>query len=169
MKTKNTKKKPSKKVIVANGKTKALRGVEDLDPRITVIKESASLIPFIGKTIIILGVAYLIVRSYKKRFIKKPENSNYPIANITLAEAETRADKIESSIGIFSGEFDEIVDAFSNNPPLNYNAFIRIYNAFGNRKSTFFQEEMNLTEWLGDQLNDYQKKQISTLTYGIII
>jgi hypothetical protein len=168
--TKQTLKNPSKKTRLASSKTKAgLRGLVDIDPKVTVVKEAASLIPFLGKVLIISGVVYLVVRSYKNRFIPKKENANYPVANITLSEAESRANSIYGSVGIFSGDFDTIVNAFSHPNGLNYNSFIRIYNAFGNRKSTYFSGEMNLSEWLADQLNDYQLSQISAITYGILV
>lgn len=154
--------KPSTKRSLASSK-EGLRGIEDLDPRVTVIKETASVIPFIIKTGIICGIGFFIYKSYTNRFVKFKENNNYPVANITLAQAESRANTIDQSVGTFSGDFDAIANAISG---LNYNGFVRVYNAFGNRKSTFLGSEMNLIEWLRDQLDDYQFSQISLLLNG---
>lgn len=169
---KSTNKKPRTKTAVASSR-RGLRGVGNpivaakaADAGLDIAKDT---FPFILKGLFVLGVGYLIFRGYKNRFIKKPENNNYPIANITLAEAESRANTIYGAVGIFSGDFDTIVNAFSHPQGLNYNALIRIYNAFGNRKSTYLSSEMNLSEWLSDQLNSYQLQQISTITSGVIV
>lgn len=166
MKTKSTSKKPLKKSSVAKGKKGALRGA---DIRQSVIEQSTSVIPFVLKTLFVIGVGYWGIRMYKNRFKERPEISDYEDANITVPEAESRADAIFGAIGIFLGDFDTIVNAFSHPQGLNYNAYIRIYNAFGKRKSTYLQKEMNLTEWFSDKLSDYQKQQIATLTSGVIV
>lgn len=162
MKTKNTKNKPSKKASLAVGKRKALAGVDST--RLKVIEETASVIPFVLKTLFICGVGYVVYRSYTNRFKSLKENPNYPMANISLAQAKTRADAIANSIGWVSNDFDTVA---SNLSGLNYNGFVRLYNAFGTHRGTLFAGELNLVEWIRNQFDDEQIQELSFLTNGV--
>lgn len=166
------KKQPKKRPASVGRKKAVLRGVEDLDSRVTIVKEVASTGSFIVKGLFVVGIVfgggYLLINGFRNRFKPMPENSNWPVSNITKADAEARADQIDGAIGLLSGNFETIQNAFSHPSGLNGNAFVRIYNAFGNRKSTLLGSEMNLKEWLDDQLSDFQREQIRTITYGII-
>lgn len=140
-----------------------LKGIEDIDPRITVVKETASVIPFLIKTIVIGGIAWYVYDRFTNRFIKLKENPNYPASNITDAQAKGRADAIAGSIGWFSNSFDTVADNLAG---LNYNGFIKVYNAFGHQTGTLLGGDLNLIEWIRNQFTDYEVQQLSSLQNG---
>lgn len=156
--------KPSTKRSLASSK-EGLRGIEDIDPRVTIIKETASVIPFIIKTGIVCGLLYFVYDSYTDRFIKKKEVNNYPLANISLSQAQSIADNIYASIGIFSNDFDTVRDSLSG---LNYNALVRLYNAFGHKTGTFLSGDLDFLEWLKNQFNDEQIEELEFITNGVL-
>lgn len=161
----STSKRPrEKKVRVATDNKRGLRGIEDLDPRITIVKETASVIPFVLKGFFVLGVGYFLYNRYTNRFVKLKENNNYPIANITYDQAKTKADAIVSSLGWFSNSFDTVS---GNMQGLNYNGFIRLYNAFGHQRGTLLSGELNLIEWIKNQFTEDEVNQLSFLTNGV--
>jgi hypothetical protein len=92
----------------------------------------ASVIPwgFIIKTLFVLGIGYFAYTKWTNRFVKRKYNSNYPDSNISDAQAEARANSIADSIKWFSNDYDNVELQLSG---LNYNGFIKLYNAFGNR------------------------------------
>lgn len=163
MKKKNATIQPPVQVMTASAQTGGLRGIEDIDPRVTVVKEAASVIPFVIKTVIIGGIVYFVYRSYTNRFVKLKENNNYPVANISMAQAKTRADAIYGSIGWFSNSFDTVAD---NMAGLNYNGFVRLYNAFGHHTGTFFSGDLNLVEWIKNQFDEQEVQSLSLLNNG---
>lgn len=156
--------KPSTKRSLASSK-EGLRGIEDIDPRVTVIKETASVIPFVLKTAIVCGIIYFVYDSYTDRFIKKKEVNTYPLANVSLSQAQSIANNIYGSIGIFSNDFETIRDSFSG---LNYNALVRVYNAFGHKTGTFFSGDLDLLEWLKNQFDDEEIEELSFVTNGVL-
>lgn len=129
-----------------------------------VARQTATVIPFLIKTAVLLGVGYYIYSSFKNRFIKLKENPKYSPANITLDQAETRADAIASSIGWFSNSFDAVADSLAG---LNYNGFVRVYNAFGERSGTLLGGDLNLIEWIKNQFNEEEIAQLSSLQNGV--
>lgn len=163
-----TTKKPTKKRSLASAKV-GLRGIEDLDTRVVVTKEFASVIPFVFKTLFVLGIGYVIIRSYTNRFKKLSENKNYPIANVTEAQAKGRADGIANSKTFwdesdFGGQYQATAQNLAG---LNYNGFIRVYNAFGHRGGTIFSGDLNLIEFIKDQFSAYEVQTLSTLLNGV--
>lgn len=141
-----------------------LTGIEDLDPRATVVKQTASVIPFLIKTAVICGIGYYVYYRFTNRFVKLRENSNYPVANVTIAQAKTRADAIAGSIGWFSNSFDAVADSLAG---LNYNGFIRVYNEFGEHSGTLFAGDLNLIEWIKNQFTEDEILQLSSLQNGV--
>ena len=152
-------KKPTVRVVATSpaGKRGKLNGI---NPSEEVVRQTASVIPFIIKTVIILGVGYGIYRAYTNRFVKKKEISRYGAANITDAQAEAKAEAIFASIGWISGDFENIRDQFVD---LNYNAVIKVYNAFGKRRGRLLSGEVDLFEFLQQQLNASQLMQLRVL------
>ncbi len=147
---------------------KPLKGIEDLDPRITVVKETASVIPWLIKFAVLGIVGYIGYTSFINRFKKKSENSAFPQANITQAEAQTRADSIANAVsfdiaGSMGSQFSTTADMLSG---LNYNGFIRLYNAFGEHAGYIPFQKMNLIEFIQDQFSAYEIKQLSFLQNG---
>jgi len=133
------------------------------DPRSTVIAETASVIPWLIKFAVLGTVGYFVYRAYTNRFEHLKENKNYPASNISDAQAETRADAIYSSIGWFSNDFEYVKQQFVG---LNYNAIIKVYNAFGKQTGTLFGGELNLFEWCKNQFSSEEIAQLRFLTNG---
>lgn len=127
-------------------------------------KQAASVIPFIIKTAIIGGIVWYVYNRYTNRFVPMKENAAYPPANITAAQAAGRADAIYQSVGWFSGDFETVQNSLAN---VNYNGFVRIYNAFGERPAKILSGDMNLIAWLNDVIHDRDKlMQLSALQNG---
>lgn len=128
-----------------------------------VIEKSSEAIPFLIKLFAVLGVGYYAYSRYTDRFVKRKENSSFPASNISYGQAKSRADAIYGSIGIVSNDFDNVARQITG---LNYNGFVRVYNAFGHKKGTFFGGDLNLEEWCYDQFTHYQVQQLSFLLGG---
>lgn len=128
-----------------------------------VVKQTASVIPFALKGLLLLGAGYMIYRAWSNRFIKMKEVSRYSAANITESQAMTRADAIYSSIGWVSNDFDNVRNQFAG---LNYNAVVRVYNAFGERRGTLFAGRLTLFEWLNNQFTPAQMAELRFLIPG---
>ncbi len=128
-----------------------------------VVEKSAEAIPFLIKLFAVCGLTYFVYTKYTDRFVKKKENSSKPPSNISYAQAKSRADAIYGSIGIISNDFDNVARQLSQ---LNYNGFIRVYNAFGHKKGTLLGGDLNLEEWCHNQFSSYQVQQLSFLLGG---
>lgn len=146
--------------------TPALKG---LNPSTIVVDKGSDLIIFGFKVLVVGGVIYWAYKKYTNRFIGKKEVSNYPDANITTDDAQTRADTIynaRSFFGIGNSQFNKTIEALSlpGGGAINYNGLVRIYNAFGKRTSYIGSGEMDLIEFLQDQFRDDHLQQLQTLT-----
>ena len=128
-----------------------------------VISQTASVIPFVIKMLIFLGVGYFLYLQWSNRFVKKKYNSKYPDPNISDAQAEARANSIVESIKLFSNDYDNVERQLAG---LNYNGFIKLYNAFGKQTGTLLGGELDLIEWLRNQFTDYQILKLSALLNG---
>lgn len=129
-----------------------------------IVKNTASVIPFLIKTIVVLAIGYFIYYKFKNRFIKFDEKSNYAPSNITMEQAQSKADAIASSIGWFSNDVNAVAEQLAG---LNYNGFVRVYNAFGKRTGTLLGGDLNLIEWIKNQFTTYEIAQLSSLQNGI--
>jgi hypothetical protein len=128
-----------------------------------VVEQTASVIPFLIKFAVITGAAYWAYSAYTNRFVKLKENSGYANATVSQAVAKGRADSIIGSIGLFSNDFENVSKQLAG---LNYNGFIRVYNAFGHQKGTLLAGDLNLIEWIQNQYTPYQIQQLSFLLGG---
>jgi hypothetical protein len=126
-------------------------------------KQLASVVPFLIKTAIVLGIGYMVYRKYTHRFVSKKENSKYPNANISDAQASSRAAAIEQSKTLFSNDFENVARNLSG---LNYNGFIKLYNAFGKHTGTMLGGELDLIEWLQNQFSEQEISELSALLNG---
>jgi hypothetical protein len=131
-----------------------------------VVSQTASAIPFLIKLGAVTALVVVAYKMYTNRFVKEKENSSEPPANISLAEAKTRADSIAGSIGWVSNDFDNVSRQLTG---LNYNGFIRVYNEFGHHRGTLFAGELTLIEWIQNQFTPYQRQQLSFLLNGRLI
>lgn len=143
-------------------KTKSKLG-NPIDTGSTIIEKSAETIPFLIKFAVFAGVGYFVYKTYTNRFVKKKEISSYPEANVSYAQAQSRADAIYSSIGWVSNDFANVSRQLSG---LNYNGFIRVFNAFGHRRGTLLGGQLNLEEWCANQFTSYEVQQLSFLLGG---
>lgn len=143
-------------------KTKSKLG-NPIDTGSTVIEKSAETIPFLIKTIVFLGIGYFAYNSYTNRFVKRKEISSYPDANVSYAQAQARANAIYSSIGWVSNDFANVSRQLTG---LNYNGFIRVYNAFGHKTGTLLEGDLDLEQWCANQFTSYEVQQLSFLLGG---
>lgn len=128
-----------------------------------VVEKSAEALPFLIKLFAVCGLGYYAYSVYTDRFVKIKENSSYGQANVSYAQAKGKADTIAGSIGLVSNDFDTVYKQLSG---LNYNGFVRVYNAFGHKKGTLLGGDLNLVEWLRNQFSTYQLQQLSFLLGG---
>lgn len=126
-------------------------------------KQLASVVPFLIKTAIVLGIGFVIYRKYTNRFLSKKENKKYPNSNISDAQASSRAASIEQSKTLFSNDFENVARNLSG---LNYNGFIKLYNAFGKHTGTMLGGELDLIEWLQNQFSEQEIAELSALLNG---
>lgn len=134
-----------------------------IDAGAKVVEKSAETIPFLIKFFTVLGVGYYMYSVYTNRFVKRKENTSYPAANVSYAQAKSRADAIYSSISLFNNDFDNVARQLTG---LNYNGFVRVYNAFGHKRGTLLSGDLNLEEWVYNQFTPYQVQQLSFLLGG---
>jgi hypothetical protein len=145
-------------------KTKTLGNSESALSTVKKAGEGISNVVVIGTSVAIVGVVgYFVIRSYQNRFIKKKEISSFPQANVSFAQAESRANAIYSSIGWFTNDFENVKSQLVD---LNYNGYARVYNAFKKRRGTLFAGELNLEDWLYNQFTKEQLNEISFLLNG---
>lgn len=138
------------------------------NPKNTIIKEAASVIPFLIKTAVVVGIGYYVYYRFTNRFVSLKENKNYPPANVTESQAKAKANAIISAKTLFAesdfgSQYQATADALAG---LNYNGFVRVYNAFGHQTGTLFSGDLNLIEYLHDQFSAYELQYLSALQNG---
>lgn len=160
-KTKATTKKPAVRVVAASSAGKRGR-LNASDPRITVVEQTATVIPWLIKFAVVGTVVYFGYRAYTNRFTRAKENSNYDPANISESEAEFKANAIYSSVGwtFLDSSWPNLKAQFSG---LNYNAVVKVYNAFGKRRGEFFSGDVDLWGFLMQNLSESRKQEIRFL------
>lgn len=151
---------------------RGLSGVEDTIPQVVVTKEVASKGAELGvwliKGFVVGTVLYILYNKYTNRFVKLKENANYPVSNVSLAQAKNRADAIIGAKSFwdqieFGSQYQATAQQLSG---LNYNGFIQVYNAFGNQPGHFLGGDLNLVEFIKDQFSAYEVSTLSTLLNG---
>jgi hypothetical protein len=124
-----------------------------------------SLIPWLVKTGLIVFALWYLWGLWKGRFIKAPINPNYPPANVSDAQAEAKANALFSAMYGVGANYDLVAAQLNG---LNYNGWIKVYNAFGNRDGINpFGDEMNLVEWLNDQFSQNELLQLRFLVGNV--
>ncbi len=97
------------------------------------------------------AVAYVIYGKIVNRFKPKGEISSYPNANITMGQAKDRAATILESIPLFgSPDLETVARQIAG---LNYNGWVRLYNAFGKHTGEWFGGDLDLVSWLRQQFD----------------
>jgi hypothetical protein len=157
-------KKPANKSFAS--RDAGLNGIMDNDPRVQAANQLATVIPWLIKLLVILGLGWWAYSRFTNRFINLKLNSKYPLANVTDAQAKTRADAIAQSLALFDYTGNEFEVTSQNIAGLNYNGFIKVYNAFGKQSGHLGAGALNLVEWIHDQFSEYEIKQLSILLNG---
>lgn len=125
-------------------------------------------IPFLIKGIFIIGIGLYAFGRFKNRFVSLKEKSNYPKANVTDAQAKGRADAIIEAKSLFAefefgAQYNATADALAG---LNYNGFVKVYNAFGHQTGVLFSGDLNLIEYIYDQFSPNEIVYLSALQNG---
>lgn len=139
---------------------KPLNGIDD------VTSKGADLAVWVLKGAIILGIGNWAYGKYTNRFKAKREVSNFPVANVSTDQAKSRADAIYNERSFFGIGDQQFNVTAQNLAGLNYNGFIRVYNAFGHKTSYTFSGDMDLIGFLQDQFTNDHLTQLSTLLNG---
>jgi hypothetical protein len=130
-------------------------------------KKVTEMFPFMFKTAI--GVTALVIgyRYISTRFSSWKEVSNYPPANISFAQAKSKAESLYNSTGYFGygNDFENIKSQLQN---VNYNGFVRIYNAF-NQKGNIITGYSDLISFLHSKLTNDQIQQLRFLLSGAFL
>lgn len=130
-----------------------------------VVKATVSVLPFILKTGFVLGVGYWAYSKWTNRFVPSKEVSYYQQANITNGQAKSKAEAIYGAMKGFGNGF-QIVAA--NIAGLNYNGWIRLYNAFGARQGSIpLSPKMDIVEWFTDQFDEEELQQLRFLVQNV--
>lgn len=127
----------------------------------------ASVIPwqFIIKTVAIVGIIYYGIQSFKKRFSPLNEVTAFGPANISYGQAKTKADVLHTAMKGFGNGFSTVKNTIAG---INYNGWVRLYNAFGNRPDSMVgTEDMNLVEWMQDQFNENELDELRVLIQNV--
>lgn len=140
-----------------------LAAIDYTTPQTEIIKQTASFIPWLLKFGFIIGTLWFVWYKYNNRFQQLKYNSSYPKSNITDTDAETRASTIYNSISLFDNSFEAVKDAIAG---LNYNGFVKLYNAFGHHTGTIFGGELDLIGWCKNQFSDDQILKLKFLLGG---
>lgn len=126
-----------------------------------VVQATASVIPFLIKTLVIIGIGGIVYYRYTNRFVSLSENKNFQSSNITNNQAQTKAETIYNAMKGLGNGFEIVKTNIAN---LNYNGFVKLYNAFGHRQGVVpFSNKMNLVEWFSDQFSDEELNELRFL------
>ena len=132
-------------------------------PQTEIIKQTAAVIPFVLKLMVVGGVGFFAYYKFTHQFVKRKEIAKFGQANVTQAQAEARAAAIAASNGWLSDDYEMVA---SNLAGLNYNGFVRVYNAFGSTTNYWFGADLDMIEWLYSKYSAYEMEQLSMLLNG---
>lgn len=138
---------------------KAIGGAVETQKKLA--EAGISLIPFLVKTGVVIGIAWYLTGKYKSRFITKGYNTSLPAANITNGEAESRADALYEAMAGWGADVELVADQLAG---LNYNGWVKVYNAFGNREGVgIFTDGENLVEWITSEFDNDELDLLKTV------
>jgi len=110
-------------------------------------------------------VIYSVIQGFKRRFVSLNEVSGYNNSNISYAQAEMKANMMHQAMRGFGNGFKIVRENIAG---LNYNGWVRLYNAYGNRESTIpFSDDMNLIEWFQDQFSNSELSELRVLVPNV--
>lgn len=129
------------------------------------VEKATEIIPFALKTLFILGILAFAWYKFTNRFKPIQENPDYPNANVSHGNAKTKAEGIYNAMVGFGANIDAVA---SNIAGLNYNGFVRVFNAFGERQGVVpFSDKMNMVEWFYDQFDDAEITKLRFLVPNV--
>jgi hypothetical protein len=108
------------------------------------------------------GVLAVIYFKVLKGFSKLKEDTRYKPSNINVTQAKARAEAIYTALLGFGANYTAVENNLTG---LNHNGFIRLYNEFGERRSSTLVK-MNLVEWLQDQFKEDDITKLRFLIKG---
>jgi hypothetical protein len=154
----------------ASSSARGLSAIGDITtviaPEAEAVRQAATVIPWLIKLAVIGSIGYFIYSKFTKRFVELPANPKYAPSNVTDAQATTRANAIASSLATFDFTGDEFGITSQNLAGLNYNGFVKVYNAFGKQQGHFGAGQLTLIEWINDQFSSTEISQLSLLLGG---
>lgn len=127
----------------------------------------ASVVPwgFIIKTAVVVGGIYYAINSFKKSFSALNEVTSYGPANISHGQAKSKADILHVAMKGFGNGYATVKNTISG---INYNGWVRLYNAFGNRPDSIpGTDDMNLVEWMQSEFSEDQLDELRVLINNV--
>jgi hypothetical protein len=126
------------------------------------IAKSTDLAFLVVKIALIGGLGFFAYYKIFMGFKKIQEDTRYKSSNISTSEAKARAEAIYTAMVGFGANYATVE---KNLTGLNHNGFIRLYNEFGERRSSTLSK-MNLVEWLQDQFKEGDISKLRFLIQG---
>jgi len=157
-------------VMAALSSEAGQKAIDSANARADAAAKAASniaedVIPFVVKSLFIGGAIWYAVRLYTKRFVKMGTNPNYPAANVSDGQAAARAAAMYEAMYGFGANAELVGEQLAG---LNYNGWVKVYNAFGNKKgANILGDEMTLVEWLNDQFDEDQLQELRFVLPGV--
>lgn len=114
------------------------------------------------KIALIGGILTLAYFKIFKGFQQIQDDKRYKPSNINVTQAKARSEAIYTALLGFGANYNTVENNLTG---LNHNGFIKVYNEFGERRSSTLVK-MNLVEWLQDQLNETEIAKLRFLIKG---
>lgn len=114
------------------------------------------------KIALIGGILTLAYFKIFKGFQQIQDDKRYKPSNINVTQAKARSEAIYTALLGFGANYSTVENNLTG---LNHNGFIKVYNEFGERRSSTLVK-MNLVEWLQDQFNETEIAKLRFLIKG---
>ncbi len=166
---KHSTRKPAPNKLIPSGGA----GLKGIPPNAEITKEvvskGADFTVWLLKLAVVGVIGIVVYNKITNRFKKWNFVSNYPISNISQAEARSRVNSIIGSMSFFDGFGNEFETVSQSIADLNYNGFIMLYNEFGKQDGHLTSGKLTLIEWIYDQFDKDEIAQLSFLMNGNFI
>ena len=131
----------------------------------TSSKIAVEVVPFLIKIAVAGVIIYYVVNKFTKRFVKLGYNTNLAAANISDGQASAKANAIYEAMYGPGANMELVASQIRG---LNYNGWIKVYNAFGQKAGANpFGDDLNLSEWLVDQFSTEDIAQLRFVLPGV--
>lgn len=132
-----------------------------------IVAAAVSQIPwkFIFTTVVVVVGFNYAIKSFKKRFSPLNEVTSYGQANISFGQAKSKADILHVAMKGFGNGYATVKNTIAG---VNYNGWVRLYNAFGNRPDSLpGTDDMNLVEWMQSEFSEDQLDELRVLINNV--